>query len=366
MKNDTLIKKTFRSLLIKIAIWTISFPFLSSLFLLFIQFGDFQLVYDLSPSLYYLLRNIYVSIDNYLFLILLIIWFIGIIFLIYKILKKYNSFIRNLSDAASKLLDSKVDYISLPPELSEFEKKLNHLKNENERNERLAKENEQKKNDLIVYLAHDLKTPLTSMIGYLSLLDEIKDMPSNQREKYIKIALDKSYRLEDLINELFDIARFNTETIILEKKEISLNLMLEQIIDDFYPILTEERKQITLISPSKITITGDSDKLARVFNNLIKNAISYSTTKEITITTEVKDNYALITTSNKSKKIPYEKQKKIFDKFYRADASRTSKTGGSGLGLAIAKEIVELHGGTISLDSDDEFTKFIVKLPIDN
>ena len=134
-------------------IWTISFPVVFIVFYFIISRLDFQWIYDSSPKVYY-----------------------------------------------------DVEYINLPKELENLQDKMNHLKKENEKNERLARESEQKKNDLIVYLAHDLKTPLTSMIGYLSLLDEIKDMPKKQREKYVSVALNKSYRLEDLINELFEIA----------------------------------------------------------------------------------------------------------------------------------------------------------------
>ncbi len=294
---------------------------------------------------------------------MIIIWLIGCIILIYNLIKKIFSYVNALSQASSNLLSKDVEYIELPSELEDLQIKLNHLKREYENNEKLAKESEQKKNDLIVYLAHDLKTPLTSMIGYLSLLDEIKDMPNYKREKYISIALNKSYRLEDLINELFEIARFNSEKIILEKDEINLTLMLEQIIDDFYPILKENNKEIRFNYHDKIIINGDSDKLARVFNNLIKNAISYSKDNLITIDISLNDDFVTIIISNKGK-IPKEKLSKIFEKFYRIDSSRTSYSGGSGLGLAISKEIVELHGGNISATSDDNYTSFIVKLLI--
>lgn len=288
----------------------------------------------------------------------------GLLFISYKLIKKVFSYVTAISQASEKLLDKNTEYIKLPFELEDLQIKMNHLKRESEKNERLARENEQKKNDLIVYLAHDLKTPLTSMIGYLSLLDEIKDMPKKKREKYVSIALNKSYRLEDLINELFDIARFNSETIVLEKERINLTLLIEQIIDDFYPILSENNREIKVQHKEKIIILGDSDKLARVFGNLVKNAINYSTDKVITIDILKEENNVTVTISNKGKKIPEEKLKKIFEKFYRADDARTSKTGGSGLGLAIAKEIVELHDGSIAVISDDEVTSFVVKLPI--
>ena len=204
------------------------------------------------------------------------------------------------------------------------------------------------------------------MIGYLSLLDEIKDMPKKKREKYIEIALDKSYRLEELINELFDITRFNSEKIILEKEEINLNTMLEQIIDDFYPILNNYNKKVELDTEEKILLEGDPDKLARVFGNLIKNAIYYSTDSLIKMKVEKKDNDVNIIVSNHGKEINPDKLKRIFEKFYRIDSSRTTKTGGSGLGLAIAKEIVELHNGEIHATSNEKETSFYVKLPIKN
>ena len=242
---------------------------------------------------------------------------------------------------------------------------MNQIKKQARKNLRLAQENEQRKNDLIVYLAHDIKTPLTSMIGYLSLLNEINDMPLKQRVKYINIALEKSYRLEDLINELFDISRFNAETIILSKEELNLTMMLEQIVDDFYPILKENNKEITIKSDDKIIIYADSDKIARVFNNLIKNAISYSKEEsEIVINLKKDNNNAIVEVINKGKQISKEKLSKIFEKFYRLDSARTSRTGGSGLGLAIAKDIVELHNGTIIAESNEEETTFRVTLPL--
>lgn len=242
---------------------------------------------------------------------------------------------------------------------------MNQIKKQARKNLRLAQENEQRKNDLIVYLAHDIKTPLTSMIGYLSLLNEINDMPLKQRVKYINIALEKSYRLEDLINELFDISRFNSEKIVLEKEELNLNLMLEQIIDDFYPTLRELNKSIKLNYNESISINGDPDKLSRVFNNLIKNAISYSKEEsEIVINLKKDNNNAIVEVINKGKQISKEKLSKIFEKFYRLDSARTSRTGGSGLGLAIAKDIVELHNGTIIAESNEEETTFRVTLPL--
>lgn len=328
---------------------------------------DFQWLYNIFPHLYDLLDNICELVFERAYFIFIIFGttLIIVLSLLYKLLNKIFSYVFAVSESADKLFDKNVEYINLPPEMVEVEKKLNHFKTEAIKNERLARENEQKKDELIVYLAHDIKTPLTSMIGYLSLLSEIKDMPQEQRNRYIDIALDKSYRLEYLINELFDVARFNSEKIVLEKEEINLNLMLEQIADGFYPTLKEMNKKINFTSDEKTILYADPDKLSRVFNNLIKNAVNYSKENtDIDISILNKENQATVKITNKGKQIPKEKLDKIFEKFYRLDSSRTSKTGGSGLGLAIAKEIVELHGGRIYAESDMKETTFSVILPI--
>lgn len=370
-KKNKLLKKTFINFVIKILVLFICIPLcmLLGIFLLvtLIDRLSFQWLYNISPEVYNILENFFYSITDLRTLIIpiLIIGVIGILVLLYRLLKKVFGYIDEVGKATEDLVNKDVEYIELPDELEEIQKRMNHLKRESEKNEKLAKENEEKKDELIVYLAHDIKTPLTSMIGYLSILDEIDDMPKKKQKNYISIALDKSYRLEDLINELFDVARFNSEKIVLEKEELNLNLMLEQIIDDFYPTLRELNKSIKLNYNESIRINGDPDKLSRVFNNLIKNAISYSKEEsEIVINLKKDNNNAIVEVINKGKQISKEKLSKIFEKFYRLDSARTSRTGGSGLGLAIAKDIVELHNGTIIAESNEEETTFRVTLPL--
>lgn len=366
-KKNKLLKKTFINFVIKILVLSICMPFGILLLVALIDRLSFQWLYDISPEVYNNFREFFYSITDLRTLIIpiLIIWVIGALVLLYRLLKKVFGYIDEVGKATEDLVNKDVEYIELPDELEEIQKRMNHLKRESEKNEKLAKENEEKKDELIVYLAHDIKTPLTSMIGYLSILDEIDDMPKKKQKNYISIALDKSYRLEDLINELFDVARFNSEKIVLEKEELNLNLMLEQIIDDFYPTLREVNKSIKLNYDEPISINGDSDKLSRVFNNLIKNAISYSKEEsEIVINLKKDNNNAIVEVINKGKQISKEKLSKIFEKFYRLDSARTSRTGGSGLGLAIAKDIVELHNGTIIAESNEEETTFRVTLPL--
>lgn len=366
-KKNKLLKKTFINFVIKILVWSICMPFGILLLVALIDRLSFQWLYDISPEVYNNFSEFFYSITDLRTSIIpiLIIWVIGTLVLLYRLLKKVFGYIDEIGKATEDLVNKDVEYIELPDELEEIQKRMNHLKRESEKNEKLAKENEEKKDELIVYLAHDIKTPLTSMIGYLSILDEIDDMPKKKQKNYISIALDKSYRLEDLINELFDVARFNSEKIVLEKEELNLNLMLEQIIDDFYPTLRELNKSIKLNHNEPISINGDPDKLSRVFNNLIKNAISYSKEEsEIVINLKKDNNNAIVEVINKGKQISKEKLSKIFEKFYRLDSTRTSRTGGSGLGLAIAKDIVELHNGTIIAESNEEETTFRVTLPL--
>lgn len=366
LKNN-LFRKTFINFIIKsivagvvILLGTLTLIYITSQF-------NFHWLYDIAPSLYYLLSRFanYIFRGELIILLMFIVWLVYVILSLYRMIKKIFSYINAIVESSNNWFTKDTDYITLPDELSDLEKKLNYLKRESLTNEKLARENEQKKDELIVYLAHDIKTPLTSMIGYLSILNEMDDMPKKQQEKYIKIALDKSYRLEELINELFDVARFNSEKIILEKEKLNLNLMIAQIIDDFYPTLSELNKKIELNNEQQIMLVADPDKLGRVFNNLIKNAINYSAeNSNIRINVRKNEYNIIVDIINEGRQIPKEKLDQIFEKFYRLDSSRISKTGGSGLGLAIAKDIVQLHGGQIKAISSEKETLFRVELPL--
>lgn len=252
-----------------------------------------------------------------------------------------------------------------PKEYAEISAQMSEIKATIQQHEQMLKEEANRKNDLITYLAHDLKTPLTSVIGYLALLDEAKDMPKKQKVKYVNIALNKAIRVEKLINEFFDITRYNLQQIDLEKESINLCYMLVQMTDEFYPLLNNHGNKVELSVSEDITIYGDSMKLARVFNNILKNAIYYSYPNTIIkIWAESTDTDSFIYFSNKGKTIPAGKLTIIFEKFFRMDESRSTNTGGAGLGLAIAKEIITLHGGKITAESENEVTTFCVLLPV--
>ena len=291
--------------------------------------------------------------------------YIGIVLavIIYKFISKYVNSINEVYNSLDLILKENNETIKLPSEVNEFTEKLNDIKNDYITSKNNAKEAEQKKNDLIMYMAHDLKTPLTSIIGYLTLLNDEKNISKELQEKYIKIALDKSLRVEELTNQFFDITRYNLHSMPINKTELNITYLLKQLIDECYPMLEKNNLKCVLNAPDKVNYLGDGDKLARAFGNLLKNAISYSykdTVIEINVTEELDKLY--ITFRNKGAKIPDYKLEKIFEKFYRGDESRTSSTGGAGLGLAITKEIIELHSGKISVKSDDEYIEFDIIL----
>ena len=289
--------------------------------------------------------------------------YIGIVLaiIIYRFISKYVDAVYDIYKSLDLVLKEDNETIKLPSEVNEFSEKLNDIKYDYILNKKNAKEAEEKKNDLIMYMAHDLKTPLTSTIGYLTLLTDEKEIPRNLQEKYMKIALDKALRVEDLTNQFFDITRYNLSNIQINKKEINLGYLLEQLIDECYPMLEERNLKCELIVKEKIKYLGDGDKLARAFGNLLKNAINYSY-ENTTIKIELKkeNENIFISFKNKGEKIPDYKLDKIFQKFYRGDSSRTSSTGGAGLGLAITKEIIELHGGKITVKNQDEYIEFDV------
>ncbi|WP_018305055.1 vancomycin resistance histidine kinase VanS [Desulfitobacterium hafniense] len=277
----------------------------------------------------------------------------------------FTKYFDEVSAGMDKLVEESAAEIALSPELDFMENKLNQIKNNLEKQKKAALEAEQRKNDLVVYLAHDIKTPLTSVIGYLSLLDEAPDMPPEQKAKYVGITLEKAYRLEELINEFFEITRFNLQTIVLNKEKINLQFMLQQLADEFYPMLAPQAKQVSVNVPDGLTLWGDADKLARVFNNILKNAIAYSYENSvIDIAAGQQDKTMVITFTNQGDPIPQKKLETIFEKFYRLDSARSTNTGGAGLGLAIAQEIVKAHDGTISVESNPENTTFTVKIPL--
>ncbi len=311
-----------------------------------------------------LLRNLLYACRDYFLLLYILAVGIAWILCTIHLLRRPLGYLDELVAAAERLTQDSGRMIFLPTPLREAQDHLNLLRERSLRAAAVAKEAEQRKNDLIVYLAHDLKTPLTSVIGYLTLLRDEEEISPRLREKYTGIALDKALRLEDLVNEFFDITRFNLTTLTLEPERTNLSRMLEQMVSEFSPVLQEKELSWETAISQDVEISCDRDKLQRVLDNLIRNAVSYSAPgTAILVAMEPEGNEAVLRLQNHGRTIPPEKLCHIFEQFYRVDSSRASATGGAGLGLAIAKEIVELHGGSITAESEQESILFTVRLP---
>lgn len=244
------------------------------------------------------------------------------------------------------------------------QRELKSLREEVARQLEAARQEQKRKQDLVAFLAHDLKTPLTSVVGYLTLLQEKPDLDGEERRRFTAVALDKAKRLEALLGEFFDMSQMELETDPQEGKTIQLTLLLEQITDEFYPLFGEKQLALRTEIGEGLTAWGDGDKLARVFDNLLRNAVNYSDPGgEVRLVAWQDGPWSHITVYNQGLGIPEGELSNIFNKFYRLDAARSSRTGGAGLGLAIAKEIVTHHGGRIYAENTGKTAAFHVLLP---
>ena len=285
-----------------------------------------------------------------------------LIIISFFVIRKSNDNMIEIISAMDKIMKNAEQEVKLSNDLIILENRLNSIRVDLVKNKHKAEEELQKKNDLIMYMAHDLKTPLTSVIGYLTLLTEEKEINNVMREKFLKIALDKSIRLEELTNQFFEITRYNLQEMPINKKKIDLSVLIGQLTDEFFPMTQEKHLKFIINTDEHVYFHGDGDKLARAFGNLIKNAINYSyDNTNIEINVSKKQDKICISFKNKGEKIPEYKLDKIFDKFYRVDESRASNTGGTGLGLAITKEIIELHDGKINVKNNDEYIEFDIE-----
>lgn len=222
---------------------------------------------------------------------------------------------------------------------------------------------ERQKNELITNVAHDLRTPLTTIVGYLELIKDDTALSKEDVHKYSGIAYEKSIRLQEMMDDLFEFTKLDNADIKLNKSMINLSGLIMQMTDEFYPSFKDcNITPIVDLPEENIYVQGDGQLLARVFDNLISNALKYGYhNTDLKIEVSGDEKYATVKIINHGDTIASEDIPLLFNKFYRTDSSRNSKTGGTGLGLAITKNIVDLHHGDISVTSDDQITTFIVK-----
>lgn len=293
----------------------------------------------------------------------LVIYAIGVIVIIVRTLNRSISYSDELADAIGdpRLIEGK--RIELPKELTIASQQIELLQRKMRDHEQAAVMAEQRKNELVAYLAHDIRTPLTSVVGYLSLLAESPDLPRDKRIEFAGIALAKAERLETLVEEFFEITRYNLDAILLERENIDIALFLDQVADEFGISAQERGLPITTIAPEGEHAFIDSSKMARALGNVVKNAVAYADPNtEVTLSALIEEDELVLSTTNKGREISAVHLEAIFERFYRADRSR-GQSANAGLGLAIAREIVEAHGGTIAAKSTGGLTTFTIRLP---
>lgn len=296
-----------------------------------------------------------------LLLLLSLLFVFMVLLLLY--LRFFTRYLSEISRGMDALLEGAAGEISLASELFPIERKMNLAKHAMDQQKSRMLIEEQRKNDLIMYLAHDLKTPLACSISYLHLLKDEQEISDELREKYLSISLHKAQRLEELIEEFLEIAKYNLSDINLQYREINLACLLEQLAYELRPILEEKELACRLELADDLRMKGDGDKLQRVFDNLLRNAVIYSDKgTKITVTGIREESSIVLRFSNHGERIPEEKLERIFEQFYRLDTGRS--TGGTGLGLAIARQIVTLHGGDLTAKSEEDLTVFTVTLPL--
>ena len=217
---------------------------------------------------------------------------------------------------------------------------------------------------MITSVAHDLRTPLTSIIGYLDLVSKNENLTEAGTKRYIEIAYNKSKRLEKLIEDLFAYTKFSYGQVVMEQSEIDMIKFINQLVDEFYPSFQESELDYDFTAnTTSAFVIADGNLLARAFANLISNAIKYGKDgKSVNLKLIKETDKIIVSVINYGKVIPEKDLENVFHRFYRVEGSRSSETGGSGLGLAIAKSIIELHGGTVAVRSDFEGTIFDVVL----
>lgn len=293
-----------------------------------------------------------------------------IIFIILFILltKKKISYITEIASCVKIISMGNLGYrvgVRGNNELTLLAKELNYMTCELNSYFEREKNLERSKTELMMSVSHDLKSPLTAVIGYLSLLKDMEHEKDAVMADYVERAYQKALRIKELQEELLDFASLSSEDIRLNKQTISLSYLLEQLIGEYTSIVKENEIQIIAdLSNENLYVDVDPNYIVRVFENLLSNSFRYSPKQgEIRIALENRDGSFFFSITNESERIEQEELERMFDRFYRCEKSRSEETGGTGLGLASAKRITELHGGKIWAEYVNKKITFRVMLP---
>lgn len=314
----------------------------------------------------YRIRDVatYTFVKSFKLPLALLVFVAGWLAIILRALNRSLRYFDELSGAVGSLLADKDAPIELPADLSIARNELAVIRSQSLADERAAHAAEQRKNELVAYLAHDIRTPLTSVLGYLDLLRETTDLPRETLRKYADIAYSKAERLESLINEFFEITRYNLSAIPIERETVGVRLFCQQVAEAFFPEAAARNIRITVDAAGAGQFFIDPDKLARALGNVLRNAVAYADANSVIAIAARQDaRTTTITVANRGREISDAHLETIFEKFYREDGARSSKKGGAGLGLAIAREIVVAHHGDIEAASERGVTVFTLRIP---
>lgn len=294
-----------------------------------------------------------------------------LVVLYWRLLRRYHQMqlrhiILELHYIANGHFDHRINF-RVRPELQRVVDSINSLVDSTVNSINEERAIEQSKDELITNVSHDIRTPLTSIIGYLGLLKAGVTSPEDQK-KYVNIAYTKAEQMKALANDLFEYTTLKSTNTKLNLNDLHIYSMLEQVAAGFE--LEAEKNGIEIeieARPKNLTIKADAEKLVRVYNNLISNAFKYGTgaTKIKLVANLVNKREVELRVENNGAPIPKKSLNKIFERFYRVETSRNTKTGGTGLGLSITKGVVDLHHGTIRCESNEKWTSFIIRLPLD-
>lgn len=359
--SGSILRRTLIDVVLFALVYAVAFFVMVFFLQLFLSDVAYQLMGQ-NDSAYFTLRS--------MFFVLVSLGFVaGIVLVVRSGINRALTYFDLLFESVSDILSKNEGPVTLPAELASTAMALNSIKAESEQNERAAKAAEERKDELVVYLAHDIKTPLTSIIGYLTLLDESPDLDVEIRARYTGITLSKAYRLEELLDEFFEITRYNLHAIPIERSRFDGVLFCSQVIDEFYPLAEGRNLALVLDGPPELSVFADASRVARVLNNVMKNAVAYADAGTKVgvhtglVTSEQGYVWWELTVTNQGRELSLQHLERIFEKFFRADEARGSAAGGAGLGLAIAREIARAHGGDIYAASDAGTTTFTIWIP---
>ncbi|HEY2495148.1 MAG TPA: HAMP domain-containing sensor histidine kinase [Paenibacillus sp.] len=299
----------------------------------------------------------------------LALFFASFIFFFFVLTSRTVRYFRVITDGLQSIAGGNLKYripLSRQDELGNVAHNINHMAEQLQQQMEKERQIEQSKMELITYVSHDLRTPLTSIIGYLDLLKTPKYHDEAEQARFINNAYNKTQQLKKLIDDLFEYTRLTNGDVRLSFQEVDYHSLLKQIISEFEPVANEQ--QITIvqdISPLPLLIHMDIEKMVRTIDNLLTNALKFSIRPgEIKVQLTAQEEHVILSVENVGKPISLEQERQLFERFYKMEPSRYEHNtpAGSGLGLSIAKHIVELHGGRIWLEHHEGHYKFCIEI----